>query len=201
VNFAASSAQPSASPWPEQLNGTSVRVNGRSAPLSFVSEGQINAQAPYATEPGDALVEVTTIRGTSLAEPFSVAATAPGIFLHSQSSRAIALNQDNSLNTPEAPEARGRVLTVFLTGIGAVAPPLATGDAAGFGALHRSAANASASIGGVDAPLHFIGLTPGFIGLAQANIEVPAGIAPSAAALLTIRVGDRVANTPSVSVQ
>jgi uncharacterized protein (TIGR03437 family) len=136
-----------------------------------------------------------------LAEPFTVATTGPGVFIHPQSQRAIVLNQDNSVNAPENAEARGRVLTVFMTGIGAVSPEIATGEAAGFAGLHSATAVGAATIDGVPAPLLFLGLTPGFIGLAQANVMIPEGAAAGPASTLTLRVGDRAASTTTVSVR
>jgi hypothetical protein len=45
-------------PWPQVLEDTSVFVNGVAAPLAYVSPTQINAQVPYDTEPGQAIVTV-----------------------------------------------------------------------------------------------------------------------------------------------
>ena len=57
---------------------------------------------------------------------------------------------------------------------------------------------ASATIAGQNAPVQFIGLTPGGIALAQANITVPslaAGDYP-----LVITVGGAASNAPLVAV-
>jgi uncharacterized protein (TIGR03437 family) len=49
----------------------------------------------------------------------------------------------------------------------------ADGAAASSTALATATLAASASIGGINAPIYFLGLAPGYAGLAQANIGVP----------------------------
>ena len=178
-----------------------VGVNGVSAPLSYVSPGQINAQAPYTIPPGEISVEVTTSVGASPPEYASVADTAIGIFVFSGTSRAICLNQDNSLNDAANPETRGRVLTVFLTGIGRVTPEVSTGELAPPEPLRHSAVSVSATIGGIDSEIKFVGLTPGFVGLAQANLLIPDAVSPGAEVPLVLRAADQSSNAAVVSVR
>ena len=59
----------------------------------------------------------------------------------------------------------------------------------------------TATLGGVDAPVVFSGLTPSLVGLYQVNVLVPAGVSAGSAAPLTIRVGDSVSNSVSVALQ
>jgi uncharacterized protein (TIGR03437 family) len=182
------------------LQGATVTVNGDPAPAVFTSPSQVNAQAPYSAT-GEARVEVVTSVGRSPAEFVPVADAAIGVFTFAPSRRAIALNQDNSINSPEAAEARGRVLTVFLTGIGNVSPALPTGEAAPFSTLHHANAAATATLGGVEAQVLFLGLTPGFIGLAQANVLIPEAAPTGAEVPLLIRSGTQTSNATVVSIR
>ena len=64
-------------------------------------------------------------------------------------------------------------MVVYLIGIGPLDGPLATGAAAPSDRLLQARLAFKAQVGGTDALVKFLGLTPGFVGLAQANIEIP----------------------------
>ncbi len=201
ISFSSGLMQASQLPLPTQMGGTSVSINGRRMPLVFVSPNQINAQLPYDVREGEAKISVTSSEGASAEETINIAAAAPGIFQIAGGTRAVAINQDFTLNTAENAESRGRVLTVYITGIGTLDGELAAGVAAPSDRLLRAALESSATIGGRDAPILFLGLTPGFVGLAQANIQIP-GDAPIGNALeLVIGVNRQRSNPALVAVK
>jgi uncharacterized protein (TIGR03437 family) len=201
VNLATDSAEAAAIPLPTLLGGATVRVGGEAIPLVFASPGQINAQLPYSTGAGDRELTVTTAAGVSLVERFQVEDAAPGVFVATGTRQAIALNQDGGVNSPENPESRGRVLTVFLTGIGATSPAAETGQSAPFDRLLHAVAQPVVTVGGVEARVLFFGLTPGFAGLAQANIEIPTATAAGPAIALSIRAAGRAGPDVTVAVR
>jgi uncharacterized protein (TIGR03437 family) len=140
-----------------------VEVNGVAAPVLVASTGQINAQLPYETAPGTASLTVTTPAGRSAAAAVEVAAAAVGVFVYAGTNRAIA----------DAAE-RGGVLVFYCTGLGAVSPAVATGRPASSETLSFATAAPVVTIGGIPAAVQFAGLAPGFIGLGQLNVIVPA---------------------------
>ena len=171
-NLAASEEQASLIPLPLSLVGASVTVNGLPAPLYYVGPSQINAQAPFESSPGPANLVANAGGVDTASAAFTMAAAAPAIFVDS-GSHAIAQNQDLSLNTSRAPAKPGTLITAYLTGQGVVNPSVATGAAAPAGPLAWASLPYSATVGGEAAKVHFLGLTPGLVGLLQANIEVP----------------------------
>jgi uncharacterized protein (TIGR03437 family) len=201
VNLSASTTQASTIPLPTQLGGTTVKVNGTPIPLFFVSPGQINAQLPFEVQAGTATAVVTTSSGDSQSATFNVASSAVGIFQFSGSNRAIALNQNGSLNGPDNPEQRGNVVVLFLTGQGPVTPPVPTGRAAPSDTLSPASLPVAATIGGSTATVLFLGLTPGLVGLAQANIQIPADVTPGNNVAVAITVGGQAGNTVTISVK
>ena len=188
-------------PLPTTINGTQVFMNGRLAPLFFVSPGQINAQVPWETSGNASLsvqVSVNAILSSTVA--VNLAEEAPGIFTTTQDGTgpgAILHASDSSLATASNPAQPGEFLAIFGTGLGAVmnAPP--TGSAASDSPLSVTVRTPVVTIGGVSARVTFSGLAPGFVGLSQINVQVPDN-APAGAFMVT--VGTAQSNTVTVTI-
>jgi uncharacterized protein (TIGR03437 family) len=172
TNFAARQRVAGGTPWPTALEDVIVKIDGRQAPLYFVSGGQINGQVPFETAPGEATVQVMAGSGSSPEVKIQVSASAPGILLFG-AGRAVAQNPDGSVNTADNGALVGDPLVVYLTGQGLLDNPVGTGEGAPASPLSRPVLPVSAAIGGQDATVLFLGLSPGFVGLAQANLVVP----------------------------
>lgn len=185
-------------PLPTSLGGVSLSIGGRAAPVLYVSPSQINFQVPYDIQPGSSVLTVTAnaVPGTPI--PVSVAAAAPGIFAYGNN-WAIVQNSDYSLNSVANPAKLGSYVTVYWTGGGPVNPPVVTGSAAPDSPLSTTTAAVTASINGVPATVVFAGLTPGSVGLLQANVQIPAGLA-SGTYSIQISAGGGTSNTPSIAV-
>lgn len=201
ANLAFSTAAASQAPLPVQLAGTSVTVNGAAIPLLFVSPSQINAQLPFEVTPGTAAAVVSTASGASSPAAFNVTSSAVGLFQFPGTNRAIALNQDGSLNSAGNPEMRGNTIVAFLTGQGPVSPPVATGAAAPADPLSQVPGPFTATVGGVPAAVQFLGLTPGFVGLAQANIQIPPGAPVGDQIGMFLSVNGQAGNTATISIR
>jgi len=160
-------------PLPLSSNGTVVTFNGSPCPLLYVSATQITAQIPTEAAPGPATVTVS-YSGTSASATISVVAASPGFF--TANGMAIAQHGDYSLVTFANPARSGEIVTFYGTGIGPVSPAVASGQPAPDPPnLAVSAATYSATIGGANAPVSFLGLTPGLAGVMQLNLQIPAG--------------------------
>ena len=101
---------------------------------------------------------------------------------------------------PSSPAHSGDALVVYLTGGGAVQP---TGGAWTTGALAPPGlspvtAQFSVTVGGLPAPVAYLGLTPGFIGLYQLNVQVPA--LPAGNHTLVITENGKASSSALVSV-
>src|SRR5262249_6219263 len=142
------------------------------APLFYVSSGQINFQLPFEVLTGVKQLVVTVGNQQSAPIQVAVAGFSAGIFQYGQG-RGVIQNQNYSLNGPDNPAAGGSSIIVYFTGIGKPDHAVADGAVAPSDPLARFAGTATATIGDVNAPVEFAGLTPGAVGLAQANIQVP----------------------------
>jgi uncharacterized protein (TIGR03437 family) len=67
---------------------------------------------------------------------------------------------------------------VYLTGLGALTPPVADGTAGDAGVLHNADAGVVVYVGGEPATVVFKGQAPGFPGLYQLNVTLPPFLPP-----------------------
>ncbi len=145
--------------------------------LFYQGPTQWTVQVPTDMQPGAYYLGVSTFE-TNLSPPvaFTVAATAPYIFIWGTNHGAI-LNADNSLNTAANPAAAGSGITVYLTGQGAVSPPVQTGLVAPSAPLSYVSHTTTATVDGSPVHVSFAGLAPGYVGLCQVNLDLPSGMA------------------------
>ncbi len=197
TGLASTNAQASGFPLPTALGGSSVSVGGVLAPLIYVSPGQINFQVPSSTGSGNANVVVNGPGGASASFSFTVTAQAPAIYQYG-TNQAVAQNADGTLNSDSAPAAAGSIVTVYLTGQGAVTNPVTDGDATPSSTPDSATAAVTATIGPQSATVGFFGLTPEYAGLAQANIQVP--VLPAGDYPLVITAGGFVSASAVISV-
>ena len=170
---------------------TSVTVDGTPAQVLFASAFQVNAQLPPATSPGTHVVQVNSAHGTA-SQQVSVSAVAPAIFLLSAPSAGAVLNQDFSINTPANPLPRGETLLIYATGLGATAKQ---------GQYSITSTPVTAVVNGVEEPVAFSGLAPGFVGLYQVNLLIPSSIPPGSQVPLSLKQSGQVSNLVAVSIQ
>jgi len=199
-NFTGSGLQAAASALPlaDNLGGISITVNGTPAPILYVNSKQVNFQVPAAASPGSVAVVLTVNGVMSNTVNVPVTAAAPGIFTYG-GGLAVVENQDSSLNTSANPAKTGSTITAYLTGAGAVSPPVADGAAAPSSPLAKVTGSYSATIGSMAAQVNFAGLAPGFVGLLQMNIVVPTGLSQGNYPL-KVTIGSQTSNSATISV-
>ena len=159
------------------LGSVQVTVNGTPAPLYYVSPGQVDFQIPYSIPPGPALVRVSSNGSAGGSAGITVQQAAPSILTWvdaAGNTRAIAQNQDYSLNTSTNCAAAGTYVTVYMMGSGPLNNPIASGAAAPSSPLSQETLAATATVGSTPALVPFAGMTPTYVGLMQANLQVPA---------------------------
>lgn len=196
--FGTSTGQPLGNPLPINYGGVGVTVNGTPANLYYVSPGQINFQVPWETAVGTANVAVTLSGGASNTVSVPVVSAGPGLF--TINGAAIVQNAPSySLNTQANPAPAGSTIVAYLTGSGPVSPAMTDGVPTP-NSLVQATLPWAASIGSSQAQVSFIGLTPGFVGLVQANIVVPPALATGTYPLV-VSIGGQASNAGNVYVK
>ena len=174
TTMATSTTEAGSLPLPVRMGGAEVLVNNVAAPLLYVSPTQINGQIPADAVTGAGGMAVRTGFGQSVPVPLHLLPAAPELFLL-DGEQALVLNQDGTVNSEANPAAAGSFVSVYLTGLGEVSPPVPSGRAAQVSPLSQVIALPGAEVGGEEAAVLFMGLAPGYVGLGQSNIGLPVG--------------------------
>jgi uncharacterized protein (TIGR03437 family) len=194
-------------PLTNQLSTTRVLIAGVPVPLLFVGANQINAQVPYKL-PAKTTYQVIVQRGTALStpEPLAIQDSQPAVFTVDGSGKGpghvyrVTPDFLQILVSPSAPVKAGDVLTIYCAGLGEVSPALVAGAAAPLDTLENTVTPVTATIGGKPAEVLFAGLTPGFVGLYQVNLVVPAAAAGDDVPLV-LTIDERSSSPAPISIR
>ena len=200
-NLAASTAPATTVPLPTTLGGAQVLIGGIAAPLFFASPGQINVQIPPELPDNSSPDIVVVVNGNmSVPQTLSLGSVSPGIAAYA-GGRAIAQHgADYSLVSANSPARPSEWIILYLLGLGATNPTVASNQTAPSTLPLASAiVQPTVTIDGVAAPVVFAGLTPGGIGLYQINCQVPAGARTGDLPLVVIQ-GGVAANAVTIPV-
>jgi uncharacterized protein (TIGR03437 family) len=180
-------------PWPQSLAGLQLLIGGKPAALLFVGPGQVNFLAPDDLPVGPAAISVAADSLVSVREDAAtVARVAPGVFFDPATHYGAILLAGTATTTQQQAAAAGQIVEVYGTGLG----PVRT-EANG---LRTTTSTVTATIGGVAARVLFAGLAPGYLGLYQVNVEVPAG-AGAGPQSLALAVDGVASNTVTIGVR
>ena len=193
---------------PTSLDATSVTIGGQAAFVDFISPGQVDALVPCNVATGTQPMTVTVAGATSPTYNINVNVVQPGLdappsFNIGGTQYAVALFADGTYVLPAGaipglnsrPAQPGDEIVLYGIGFGPVTPSIPAGE------LVQQANTLTSpfemSLGGVPVTnVPYAGLAPGFTGLYQFNVVVPANTG-SGAVPLTFTV-DGVAGTQTL---
>jgi uncharacterized protein (TIGR03437 family) len=185
---------------PTSLDGTSVTIGGQAAFIDFISPGQVNALVPSNVATGVQSMTVTVGNATSATynvtvNPVQPGFDAPASFNIGGSQYVVALFADGTYVLPEGaiaglnsrPAQPDDEIVLYGIGFGPVTPTIPAGQLVQ--QANTLASSLQMSIGGVPVTnVPYAGSAPGFTGLYQFNIVVPANTG-NGAVPLTFTVG------------
>jgi len=175
-------SQASTNPLPRSLANTYVAVEGVRAPLITTSAGQIELQMPGDLPAGSANI-VVSVAG-ELSNTF-VAGVQPAL----PAMLAIVHQSDGSVVSSADPAVTGEALVVYMAGLGAPAAPVTFGAAAPSSPPAVTAITPQVTLGNTPVSVVLSELSPGFVGLYQITLAMPATLPQGGSASLTITAG------------
>ena len=173
---------------PTALAGVTVYVDNIVSALFFVSPGQINFLIPYEVMATSVTVFVERQGITGPVVTIPLAPVSPGFFQWN-GNFAVAEHADFSLISPEAPAQGGEIVVLYAAGLGHTIPDVPPGYIVSTAAWILAADQLHILIGGEQCAansIKYAGLTPGFAGLYQINLQLPADVPPDATIQMSI---------------
>lgn len=170
-------------PLPTTLSDTQVLINGKPAPLFYVSPGQINFQLSNSLSTGGTAT-IQSVRASTgqifASTELPLASADPALFTSNGTGggQVAASNfVDYSTNSSSNPVARGQTIILYGTGLGPVANPPADGSAATGAVPGLSTPQVllgSSATSFVDPSyVTYSGLSPSLVGVWQINLTIP----------------------------
>lgn len=218
-DFTPESGTAAGAPWPSSLGKREIVFNDEiTAPLYYMSGAQANFQVPWGIPLGSQRFAVRVAETGELIAGgrVAIATASPGLFTTAQNGQgqAAATNQDGRVNSSSNPAAKGSIVTLYGTGQGQVSPPVQDGMAAPSSPLSNtvtvptsdartcvtSQPSMCVAMGNGFGEVQFSGLAPGFVGLWQVNVRIPAD-APSGNLPVRILINGIPSNTVSIAVR
>jgi uncharacterized protein (TIGR03437 family) len=191
---------------PTTLDGVSVMVGDQAAYIEYISATQINALAP-SVPAGSVPVTVTNASGTSQAVMAQLSAEQPAFF--QWGTYAVATRQDFSLavkngtfaGTTTVPAKPGDVIILWGTGFGPTSPSAPAGAETPSTTTYNTATAVSVTVGGKPATVYGAALAPGYAGLYQIAIQIPASLTNGDYAVVATINGAQSPSTTLITVQ
>ena len=178
---------------PTSLGGVSVTIDGIACPIVYVSAAQLAVVVPYelaSNTTGLANIQVTSNSVQSNIVQMYLTEAAPGTFsqtLNGIGKAAASHAVTGAPITAANPVQPGEIVSLYLSGLGTVTPPIADGAVGPSNPLSIADVYAASNLlvyfndfnnGALREPgtIQFAGLAPGLVGLYQINVQVPAGV-------------------------
>ena len=177
---------------PTTLGGVRVFVSGTAASLFYVSPEQVNFLIPSSFRPGEVDLWITRDGTAGPKVRITLQEAAPGLF-QSDGGVIVATHADGSLINGERPAAAEEIVVLYATGLGRTNPEAIAGRVPSFAAPLLRIADFRVWLGGepVDRTrIAYAGIAPGFAGLYQINLKLPARTALNPE--IRIAVGDHL---------
>jgi uncharacterized protein (TIGR03437 family) len=199
TGLASAALSPNVVPLVNQFNGTFMLVGPVQVPLFYISPNQLDVQIPVELTPNIQYSGIVSANGAlTLPETVTLVPLQPGMAANADGTVIAQHTADYSLVTAAHLAAPGEPLVIYLAGMGATNPVVASGNPTPE-ELVPANVQPTVTVDGVGAAIGYAGLTPGGVGLYQINFTVPPG-ARSGNLNLVVMQNSMPANTTTLPV-
>ncbi|HEY2844793.1 MAG TPA: hypothetical protein VGJ09_14125 [Bryobacteraceae bacterium] len=190
------------SSMPFTLGGVQVLINGRPAPIYYVSSTLVSAIVPFSTTGTIASVQIVNNDGVSDVRTVRVKDGTPGIYMTAAGTTlyAIAAHLSAKAVTPQNPALPGEIITVYLTGLGEVDPPVGDGVPPPSNPLSYSIHKPLMVVDGENVTPSFWGLAPTLTGVYVVNLTIPTDITTPGDVYLDIALPDSYTTEAQITI-
>jgi uncharacterized protein (TIGR03437 family) len=212
ANLASGTAAATSQPLPTVLGAVTLAVTDaagarRSAPLLYVSPGQINFVVPDGTVPGSATF-VASNGSTTQTFTAAVQAVAPALFSMNGTGSGVAAATAITVQAGN-PQVQSPVPVFQCAGSGCVSVPISLGidtpvyvSFYGTGIRNRSSlANVGVTINGIGVPVLYAGPSPNFAGLDQVNATLILNLRGSGESSVVVTVDGQASNIVTINIR
>ena len=159
-------------PLPPNIDGTFMQVGQYQAPLYFISSSVMAVQIPFELTASQQYAAIASVNGAlSLPITVTVVPVQPAIAVRPDAT-AEAQHLDYTLITPASPAKPGETVIIYLAGMGATNPSVASAVQTP-PILVPSVVQPTVMLDSQNAAIVYAGLTPTGIGLYQIDFTVP----------------------------
>jgi uncharacterized protein (TIGR03437 family) len=191
---------------PTSLDGVSVSLGGARAYISYISSTQINAIAPNVAA---GTVSVTVTNSNMTSSPVNAFAQEAQPAFFQWGNYAVATHQDFSPAVKNGtfpgmttvPAKPGEVIILWGTGFGPTSPAAPPGIEVPSSTTYNTANTVSVTMGGTVATVYGAALAPGYAGLYQVAIQIPASLASGDYPVIATVSGAQSLLTTLITVQ
>jgi uncharacterized protein (TIGR03437 family) len=196
-------------PLPAMFNNTFAQVGSHQAPFYYLSNDQLNVQIPTELTPTQQLPMLLSVNSAlTLPITLDIVPAAPGVLSAfdgptppstQNGAHIIAQHLNYTPVTSANPGKPSEYLVMYLAGLGATDPPVASGHPAPGSPPANVTVKPVVTVDSLPSNVVFAGLAPGFVGLYQIDFQVPSG-ASSGEDVVTVTQNGVAANSTLLPV-
>ncbi len=192
------------SPLSQTIDNVTVTVNSQLLPLVFVSPGQVAAQIPWETPPGNYTLLVHSTGQPDISGPITVSRDAPAIFTQPNPQNlplVLALHQDGTVVTLASPALRNEQISIYGTGFGPYTDQIPDGFPPPAANTFLVVDPITVTCGPVQVQPDWAGAATGMVGMTIVKITITDAFPFSTTANLAIAVNGKTSTPVSLPLQ